>query len=82
LNQKLTRWAAAGVLSIGASGSVLAGSVTEPGETIGAATGAPAPPGLYFANTVMVNRRIPKALFIIPMGFERIPFEQTAMAKG
>ena len=52
MNRKLTRWAIAGALSIGAAASALAGSVTEPGETIGAATGAPAPPGLYFANTV------------------------------
>ena len=52
LNRKLTRWAIAGALSIRAAASALAGSVKEPGETIGAATGAPAPPGLYFANTV------------------------------
>ena len=52
MNRKLTRWAIAGALSIRAAASALAGSVTEPGETIGAATGAPAPPGLYFANTV------------------------------
>ena len=52
LNRKPIRWAVAGALSIGAAAPALAGSVTEPGETIGAATGAPAPPGLYFANTV------------------------------
>ena len=52
MNRKLTQWAVAGALSMTAVPTALAGSVTEPGETIGAATGAPAPPGLYFANTV------------------------------
>ena len=52
MNGKLTKWVAAAVLSIGGAAPALAGSVTLPGETIGAATGAPAPPGLYFANTV------------------------------
>ena len=52
MNGKLTRWAATAVLSFGAAAPAFAGSVTLPGETIGAATGAPAPPGLYFANTV------------------------------
>ena len=51
MNEKLTKWAAAAVLSIGAAAPALGGSVTLPGETIGAATGAPAPPGLYFADT-------------------------------
>jgi hypothetical protein len=44
------KWAAAGVLSIGAAASGLAGSVTQPGETLGSASGAPAPQGFYFAN--------------------------------
>jgi Putative MetA-pathway of phenol degradation len=51
LKGKLTKWAAAGVLSIGTAASGLAGSVTQPGETLGVPTGAPAPPGFYFANT-------------------------------
>jgi hypothetical protein len=41
---------AAGVLSIGAAPSGVAGSVTQPGETLGSPNGAPAPPGFYFAN--------------------------------
>ena len=52
MNGKPIKWAVAGALSVCASSSAIAGSVTLPGETIGAATGAPAPPGLYFANTV------------------------------
>jgi hypothetical protein len=52
LNRMVSKFAAAAMLSIGAAAPALAGSVTLPGETIGAATGAPAPPGLYFANTV------------------------------
>ena len=31
---------------------VLAGSVTQPGETIGLAAGAPLPEGVYFVNTL------------------------------
>ena len=31
--------------------SALAGSVTQPGETVGLAAGAPLPQGLYFVNT-------------------------------
>lgn len=53
----LIKWIAAAVLSTGAAASALGGSVTLPGETIGAATGAPAPPGLYFANTVHLGCR-------------------------
>jgi len=52
LTWKLIKYAAAAALSIGAAVPAHAGSVTLPGETIGAATGAPAPPGLYYANTV------------------------------
>jgi hypothetical protein len=31
--------------------AAFAGSVTQPGETVGIATGAPLPEGLYFTNT-------------------------------
>ena len=31
--------------------TTLAGSVTQPGETVGIPTGAPLPEGLYFTNT-------------------------------
>jgi hypothetical protein len=49
------KWAALAVtclwaLGAGTSGAV-AGSVTQPGETIGIAAGAPLPPGFYFVNT-------------------------------
>ena len=50
LNQQFTRWAAAAVLTIGAAAPALAGSVTQPGDTMGSAAGAPIPPGFYFAN--------------------------------
>ena len=44
--------AAAGALWFGASASAaFAGSVTQPGETVGLAVGAPLPEGLYFVNT-------------------------------
>jgi hypothetical protein len=39
------------VLSLGTVASALAGSVTQPGETVGLAVGAPLPQGLYFVNT-------------------------------
>jgi hypothetical protein len=44
--------AAAGVLSLTmGTSAALAGSVTQPGETVGIAAGAPLPQGLYFVNT-------------------------------
>ena len=52
MTTNLTRLATASVLSLSLSASVaLAGSVTQPGETVGAQAGAPPPPGLYFINT-------------------------------
>ena len=48
----LIKVSAAGVLAMctGIS-TALAGSVTQPGETVGIPTGAPLPEGLYFTNT-------------------------------
>jgi hypothetical protein len=43
--------ATAGVLSLCSAASAFAGSVTQPGETVGLAVGAPLPQGLYFVNT-------------------------------
>ena len=56
---KLTRLAAACTLSLCATAPVaLAGSVTQPGETVGVAAGTPLPEGLYFVNTAdWGNRR-------------------------
>lgn len=46
------RMAAAGALSLVAlSTGAYAGSVTQPGETVGLAVGAPLPEGVYFVNT-------------------------------
>src|SRR5215475_1831331 len=42
---------AAGALSLYLVAPALAGSVTQPGETVGVAAGAPLPPGFYFVNT-------------------------------
>ena len=52
MQSRLMRAATAGALSIcmGTS-SALAGSVTQPGETVGIPTGAPLPQGLYFTDT-------------------------------
>ena len=44
--------AAAGVLCLYLTAPARAGSVTQPGETVGIAAGAPLPPGVYFVNTV------------------------------
>jgi hypothetical protein len=41
--KKVTNLAAAGALLLGSAPAALAGSVTEPGETVGAPSGAPAP---------------------------------------
>ena len=51
MNSKLMKLAAAGALSCCIATSALAGSVTQPGETVGLAAGAPLPQGLYFVNT-------------------------------
>jgi hypothetical protein len=49
---KLTGLAAAGLLSLcSITAPAEAGSVTQPGETVGVAAGAPLPPGVYFVNT-------------------------------
>jgi hypothetical protein len=52
MRSKLTALAAAAVLSLGSFAPAHAGSVTQPGETLGAAAGAPLPPGVYFTNTL------------------------------
>jgi hypothetical protein len=52
VTSKLTKLAVACALSLCAiAPAALAGSVTQPGETVGVAAGAPLPPGLYFVNT-------------------------------
>jgi len=49
---KVTKLAAACALLVCTTASAaLAGSVTQPGETVGAPVGAPLAPGLYFVNT-------------------------------
>ena len=47
---RLIRSVAAGLLLLLTAPSVQAGSVTQPGDTMGSPSGAPTPPGLYFAN--------------------------------
>jgi hypothetical protein len=57
MNSKLMKLTAAGALSFCITTSALAGSVTQPGETVGLASGAPLPQGLYFVNTGDWGRR-------------------------
>jgi hypothetical protein len=53
MQSRLMRVVAAGALSIFVStSSGFAGSVTQPGETVGIPTGAPLPQGVYFTDTV------------------------------
>src|SRR5688572_30323748 len=52
MKSKLTAMAAAGALSLCSISPGFAGSVTQPGETVGIAVGAPLPPGFYFLNTL------------------------------
>jgi hypothetical protein len=52
MRNKLTALAAAGMLSLCSTVPALAASVTQPGERIGLAAGAPLPPGFYFVNTL------------------------------
>jgi hypothetical protein len=51
MKNNLTKLAAAGVVTLSATGWAMAGSVTQPGETAGLGLGAPLPPGFYFVDT-------------------------------
>src|SRR5260370_36907545 len=57
MTSKFAKLAAASVLSLCTATSAFAGSVTQPGETVGLAVGAPLPQGLYFVNTGDWGRR-------------------------
>jgi hypothetical protein len=57
MRSKLTAVAAAGMLSLCSTLPAHAGSVTQPGETVGVAAGAPLPPGVYFVNTASYGCR-------------------------
>src|SRR5215467_12267372 len=52
MNSKWAKLAAVGVLSLCTAAPALAGSVTQPGETVGLNTGTPLAPGWYAINTV------------------------------
>jgi hypothetical protein len=52
MNSKLTKLAIAGFLSLCTAAPALAGSVTQPGETVGLNAGTPLAPGWYAINTV------------------------------
>src|SRR6516162_7126408 len=52
MNSKWTKLAAAGLLSLCTAAPALAGSVTQPGETVGLNAGTPLAPGWYAINTV------------------------------
>ena len=52
MKSKLTKLAAAGALTLCIAAPALAGSVTQPGETVGLNAGAPLPQGWYAINTV------------------------------
>src|SRR5262249_3842907 len=52
MKSKWTKLAAAGALSLCTAVPALAGSVTQPGETVGLNAGAPLPQGWYAINTV------------------------------
>jgi hypothetical protein len=58
MTSNVTKLAAASLLSwlLNAPAAV-AGSVTQPGETVGAAAGAAPPPGFYFINTFDYGHR-------------------------
>jgi hypothetical protein len=51
MKNTLTKLAAAGALTLAATVGAMANSVTQPGETVGVAAGAPLPPGFYFLDT-------------------------------
>ena len=51
MSGKLVKITAAGLVLLGSVASALAGSVTQPGETVGIAAGTPLPPGFYLVDT-------------------------------
>src|SRR5262245_62670546 len=57
MNSKLTKLATAAFLSLCTAAPALAGSVTQPGETVGLNAGAPLDPGWYAINTVEWSSR-------------------------
>ena len=50
MSGKLGKITAAGLLLLGGAASAFAGSVTQPGETVGIATGTPLPQGIYLVD--------------------------------
>lgn len=52
MKSHLTKLVASGVLTLSTAVSAFAGSVTQPGETMGLAAGAPLPQGVYFIDTL------------------------------
>jgi hypothetical protein len=57
LNEKVIKWVAAAVLSIGAASPALGGPVTRPGDTIGLAVGVPLPEGVWLGNNATYECR-------------------------
>ena len=57
IKSALTKFAAAGVLSLCSAVSALAGSFTQPGSTIGPPAGAPIPPGVLFSDWITQGSR-------------------------
>jgi hypothetical protein len=57
IKSALTKFAAAGVLSLCSAVSALAGSYTQPGSTIGPPAGAPLPPGVFFNDYITQGSR-------------------------
>lgn len=51
MKNTLTKLAIAGGLTLSATMGAMAGSVTQPGETVGLASGSALPPGFYFVDT-------------------------------
>ena len=51
MSRQFSKIAAAGLLLVGSAASAFAGSVTQPGETVGVAAGTPLPQGFYLVDT-------------------------------
>ncbi len=63
IKSDLTKFAAAGVLSLCSAVSAVAGSYTQPGSTIGPPQGAPIPPGVYFSDWITQGSRTSPSSF-------------------
>jgi hypothetical protein len=78
MKSNLTKLTAAGVLTLSATASAMAGSVSQPGLSLGSPAGEPLPPGFYFIDTSDWGvRDVPSLGIPIPgVGVVKVPAKE------